>query len=84
MNSSGASEFEIYEHQLFTASDLLRLNDFAKSENIQVEESQSVQHSRKVDVFDVSTLRRTGGVVVSRQLWPTSASSERNLLACRL
>ena len=36
MSSPGASEFEIYEHQLFTASDLLRLNDFAKSENIQV------------------------------------------------
>lgn len=36
MSSPGASEFEIYEHQLFTPSDLLRLNDFAKSENIQV------------------------------------------------
>jgi len=36
VSSPGASEFEIYEHQLFTPSDLLRLNDFAKSENIQV------------------------------------------------
>ena len=36
MSSPGASEFEICEHHLFTASDLLRLNEFAKSENIQV------------------------------------------------
>ena len=33
---SSASEFEIYEHRLFTASDLMQLNDFAKSENINV------------------------------------------------
>jgi len=36
MSSPGASEFEIYEHQALTPSDLLRLNDCAKSENIQV------------------------------------------------
>ena len=36
MSSPGASEFEICEHHLFTASDLLRLNEFTKSENIQV------------------------------------------------
>ena len=36
MSSPCASEFGVYEHQRFTASDLLRLNDFAKSENIQV------------------------------------------------
>ena len=36
MSSPCASEFGVYEHQRFTASDLLRLNGFAKSENIQV------------------------------------------------
>jgi GNAT superfamily N-acetyltransferase len=36
VSSPGASEFEICEHHLFTASDLLRLNEFTKSENIQV------------------------------------------------
>ena len=36
MGSSGAADFEVEEHRLFNSSDLLRLNDFAKSENIQV------------------------------------------------
>ena len=36
MSSSGSADFEVEEHRLFTPSDLLRLNDFAKSENIQV------------------------------------------------
>jgi hypothetical protein len=36
VNCSGAAVFEVEEHQLFTATDLLRLNDFAKSENINV------------------------------------------------
>ncbi len=34
MSSSGAADFEVEEHQHFTASDLLRLNDLAKSENV--------------------------------------------------
>ena len=36
MSSSGTADFEVEEHRLFNASDLLGLNDFAKSENIQV------------------------------------------------
>ncbi len=36
MSSSGSASFTVKEHRLFTASDLLRLNDFAKSENINV------------------------------------------------
>ena len=36
MGSSKAADFEIEAHRLFTASDLLRLNDLAKSENINV------------------------------------------------
>ena len=36
MSSSNAADLEIEEHWLFTASDLLRLNESAKSENINV------------------------------------------------
>ena len=36
MSSSGSADFEVEEHQHFNASDLLQLNDFAKSENINV------------------------------------------------
>ena len=36
MSSSGAADFEVEEHQHFAASDWLRLNDFAKSENVNV------------------------------------------------
>jgi GNAT superfamily N-acetyltransferase len=36
VSSSGAADFKVEEHRLFTASDLLQLNDFAKSENIHV------------------------------------------------
>ena len=36
MSSFGAADFEVEEHQHFTASDLLRLNDLAKSENVNV------------------------------------------------
>jgi GNAT superfamily N-acetyltransferase len=36
VSSSGAADFEVEEHQHFAASDLLRLNDFAKSENVNV------------------------------------------------
>jgi GNAT superfamily N-acetyltransferase len=36
VSSSGSADFEVEEHQHFNASDLLQLNDFAKSENINV------------------------------------------------
>jgi GNAT superfamily N-acetyltransferase len=36
VNSSGAADFEVKEHRLFTATDLMQLNDLAKSENINV------------------------------------------------
>ena len=36
MSSSGSADFDVEEHQHFKASDLLQLNDFAKSENINV------------------------------------------------
>ena len=36
MSSSDAADFEVEEHQYFTASDLFRLNDLAKSENVNV------------------------------------------------
>jgi len=36
VSSSGAADFEVEEHQHFAASDWLRLNDFAKSENVNV------------------------------------------------
>jgi GNAT superfamily N-acetyltransferase len=36
VNCSGSAVFEVEEHQLFAESDLLQLNDFAKSENINV------------------------------------------------
>jgi GNAT superfamily N-acetyltransferase len=36
VSSSGSADFEVEEHQHFKASDLLQLNDFAKSENINV------------------------------------------------
>jgi GNAT superfamily N-acetyltransferase len=36
VSSSGSASFMVEEHRLFNASDLLRLNDLAKSENIQV------------------------------------------------
>ena len=36
VSSSNAADLEIEEHWLFTASDLLRLNESAKSENINV------------------------------------------------
>jgi GNAT superfamily N-acetyltransferase len=36
VSSFGAADFEVEEHQHFTASDLLRLNDLAKLENVNV------------------------------------------------
>jgi GNAT superfamily N-acetyltransferase len=36
VSSSGSASFMVEEHRLFNASDLLRLNDLAKSENINV------------------------------------------------
>ena len=36
MSSAGATDFKVEEHRIFTASDLMQLNDFAKSENINV------------------------------------------------
>jgi len=36
VSSSFAAYFEVEEHRLFTASNLLRLNDLAKSENVNV------------------------------------------------
>lgn len=36
MSSSGSASFVVAEHRHITASDLVRLNDFAKSENINV------------------------------------------------
>jgi len=36
VSSSGEADFEVEEHRLFAASDLLQLNDLAKSEHIQV------------------------------------------------
>ena len=36
MSSSGEADYEVEEHRLFAASDLLQLNDLAKSEHIQV------------------------------------------------
>ena len=36
MSSAATTDFKIEEHWLFTASDLMQLNDFATSENINV------------------------------------------------
>jgi GNAT superfamily N-acetyltransferase len=36
VNSSGAADFEVKEHRLFVPTDLMQLNDLAKSENINV------------------------------------------------
>jgi GNAT superfamily N-acetyltransferase len=36
VSSSGATDFKVEEHPLFVATDLMQLNDFARSENINV------------------------------------------------